>query len=317
LSFEKVAQEVPMFAEGVVRWFSPVVVFFLFAFPATPLLAESRTEQVAPNLALGSVRVLGSATCPPDAAKGAKCTSIRVSCAGLADIDAVYASAATVLYPKGTIILHSGAGGTTFLNEGFADTYTADRFRVVQVAWRSDWTETNGVGLKSGACRPATFFKYVFDTVHKSSRTGGFCGQGISGGSAALTYALAHYGMDTYFDYAVLAAGPAIAKVDYGCDSNLYNGGARNLCSLLSDAPFTYPSGGAVNHWEHTSTCTSASPLQRDINKMGGGFHRHHRCQLLLSQHGNELVFLHDHAQPEHGAGYVLDRRSHTAQSPP
>jgi hypothetical protein len=89
---------------------------------------------------------------------------------------------------KGTIILVSGSGGTAFLNSGFGSAYIGDGFRLVQLAWTTDWEDTGGVGLKSASCRGATVFKYVFDNVHGGDRTTGFCAQGTSGGGAAITY---------------------------------------------------------------------------------------------------------------------------------
>ncbi|HEV2424513.1 MAG TPA: hypothetical protein VGZ29_06780 [Terriglobia bacterium] len=45
--------------------------------------------------------------------------------------------------------------------------------------------------------------------------------------------------------------------MDYGCDRNLYTGPPRDLCPLISDAPFLYDVGTAakVNTWEGTRTC--------------------------------------------------------------
>jgi hypothetical protein len=60
----------------------------------------------------------------------------------------------------GTIILANG-GGTTLFNAGFANAYLANAylkngFRVVQLLWASNWEDSNGVGVTSAACRPAT-----------------------------------------------------------------------------------------------------------------------------------------------------------------
>jgi hypothetical protein len=73
--------------------------------------------------------------------------------------------------PKGTIILVSGHGGTTFFNSNFANTYLGDGYRVVQLAWATDWEDSGGISLKSAACRGATAFKYVFDNVQAGDRT--------------------------------------------------------------------------------------------------------------------------------------------------
>jgi len=192
---------------------------------------------------------------------------VRVSCTGLPDLDATLALTRPSGTAKGTIILVSGGPGTVFFNDGFADPYVQDGFNVVQMAWASSWETADGAGVKSAACRPASIFKYAFTTVHHQSRTAGFCGQGSSGGGAALAYSLAQYGMANYFDYLVIGAGPGVARMDYGCDPPLYTGGPRNLCPLLTSAPFAYPTGGLVNGWENTTTCAKPNPLSSDIDR--------------------------------------------------
>lgn len=232
-----------------------------------PGAAASATE--APNpLKVGSVTVIRpTVKCPSGAATNAQCESIQVSCTGLPDLDATLAIAVPGGSPKGTIILHGGGPGVQFLNSGFADAYVGDGFRVVQVGWASDWASANGAGVKSAACRPASVFKYVFTTVHKSSRTAGFCGQGASGGGATFAYSLAQYGFSDYFDYVVIAAGPGVSRMDYGCDPSLYTGPPRDLCPLLPNANFAYPSGTLVNGWENTTSCAGKNPLPGDIQR--------------------------------------------------
>ena len=239
----------------------------LIGFGTAPILGQSIPERHPNILSLGTVTVLGSVTCPNGATKGATCTSVNVACPGIPDLTATLGEALPTGTPKGTIILHSGSGGTTFFNSGFGSAYIGDGFRVVQLAWTTDWEDTGGVGLKSASCRGATVFKYVFDNVHNKDRSTGFCAQGTSGGGAAIAYSLTQYGLGNFFDYVVIAAGPGVARMDYGCDKALYTGGPLNLCSLITNAPYTYFSGGKVNSWENTTTCDAKSPLSSDIKK--------------------------------------------------
>lgn len=193
--------------------------------------------------------------------------SVAVSCPGLTDLNATLSQAIPRGTPKGTIVLVSGHGGTAFFNSGFANRYLADGFRVVQFGWNTDWEDTGGIGLTSASCRGATVFKFAFDHIHQANRNAGFCAQGSSGGGAAITYSLAQYGLSDYFDYVVIAAGPGVARLDYGCDRALYTGPPLNLCTQLTNAPFAFTSGGKVNGWENTTTCDAKSPLQSDIDK--------------------------------------------------
>lgn len=219
---------------------------------------------------LGSVRMNGSTACAWGAVSAASCKSYTVSCPGVSDIDVTLASRIPTGIPKGTIIFASGGAGSGFLNVG-AEDYVRHGFRVVQVGWAGNWAQTNGAGLKAAACRPATIFMYVFQSaaLHNSSRTTGFCGQGSSGGGAQLAYSLTQYGLADYFDHLVIAAGPAVARLDYGCDPPLYTASRPRLCPLLPDAPFVYTSQVQrfVNRWEHTSTCGSSNPPMSDISK--------------------------------------------------
>jgi hypothetical protein len=232
-----------------------------------PAVGQSAAERIPKVLPLGTVTVLGPATCPGGATKGATCTSVNVACPGIPDLTAILSEAIPAGTAKGTIILHSGSGGTTFLNSGFGTPYVNDGFRVVQLAWTTDWEDTGGVGLKSASCRGATVFKYVFDNVHGGDRTTGFCAQGTSGGGAAIAYSLAQYGLANFFDYVIIAAGPGVARMDYGCDQALYKGPPLDLCSEITSAPYTYFSGGKVNTWENTTTCDAKSPLSSDIKR--------------------------------------------------
>ena len=235
----------------------------------TPLSKAVEPARARADLTTGTVTVLGPVSCPTGAAKGASCESVRVSCTGLPDLDGTLGVASPSGTASGTIILVNGGPGTTFLNDGFADTYVGDGFNVVQLAWATDWASANGAGVKSAACRPASIFQYVFNVVQQQSRKTGFCGQGFSGGGAALAYALSEYGMSNYFDYVVIAAGPGVARMDYGCDPSLYTGGPRDLCPLLKNAPFAYPlsTGNTVDGWEDTTTCAQPNPLPSDIDR--------------------------------------------------
>lgn len=248
--------------------FVSLLAFSLLCSGRTPRSNAALLEdENQPSLPTGSVTVVGPASCPPGSTTNAACQSIRVSCPGLPDLDATQALALPTGTARGTIILLAGGPGTSIFNSGFADAYLADGFQVVQIAWASDWASANGAGVKSAACRPSTFFKYIFRTVQKTSRTTGFCGQGISGGGAALAYSMAQYGLANLFDYVVIAAGPGVSRMDYGCDAPLYTGPPRNLCPLLPVAGFAYGSGKLVNGWENTTTCDSKNPLPQDITR--------------------------------------------------
>jgi hypothetical protein len=114
--------------------------------------------------------------------------------------------------------------------------------------------------------------KWAFDVPHAGSRTSGFCAQGASAGSSAISYALAHYGMGAYLDYANLVSGPPMGRIDVGCAPSTYTGPARTVCAgangALTDAPVAFVESytqALINNGEHTSTCNSGMPSSTDL----------------------------------------------------
>jgi hypothetical protein len=208
----------PLFVALLATLFVGLLGVSAFADDDTAAPADQNTPQ------LGRVTILGPASCPAGMTQGAACTSISVSCPKVPDLTAILSEAFPTVTAKGTIILMNGGGGTAFFNSGFPNTYLADGFRVVQLAWTSDWEDAGGVGLKSASCRNATVFRYLFYTVQAADRKSGFCAQGTSGGGAAIGYSLAQYQLSDFFDYVVIGAGPGVARLDYGCDKALYTG---------------------------------------------------------------------------------------------
>ena len=113
-------------------------------------------------------------------------------------------------------------------------------------------------GILAAGCRPATLFQWIHQNVHGADRELGFCASGYSGGSGALSYAMAHYGLESAFDYIDLTAGPPFGRMDYGCAPDTYSGPMRQLCPELADAPMELPAD-KINTWEHSTTCGSRS----------------------------------------------------------
>jgi hypothetical protein len=241
--------------------------------------ASTSDGGIATGLPLGTLTVTNSmSTCPPHAAPGAACMTANVMCTGEPDIAVTIADVEPTGTPIGTVVAHDGGTGTGYYNgntgtaNAFSKSLTAKGYRYVQVAWAADWA-TTGKGIKQAGCRPATVFRWIFDNIHGGSKTAGFCGMGASGGTAAMLYSIASYGLKDVWDYLQLAAGPTPARIDYGCNPSSYTAGARNLCPQLTDAPWQYnhvATGSSsivsiVNGWEGTSSCDNPSPPAADI----------------------------------------------------
>ncbi len=146
--------------------------------------------------ALGSVTIAGPVPCPGGAIGRATCRSVVVHCPGLDDLGAVVGVAAPMQNPRGTIVLHAGGGGTGFDFQGgngvrVGGDLVRAGFRVVQVAWATDWEQTATDGVRAAACRPATLFRWAFTDVHHDDRGRGFCALGSSGGSGVVRFSAA------------------------------------------------------------------------------------------------------------------------------
>ena len=189
------------------------------------------------------------------------CYDMAIECPGIEDLGgsvAVYEAATSAV---GTVILHKGGGGTSFLDLGFVEALESAGYRVVQLRYDTDWEQDSHLGMVAAGCRPATVFREVARR-HSTTPT---CLVGFSGGSGAIGFAMAHYGLENDVRYALLAAGPPFGRIDYGCAPDLYSGEPRNLCPALTDAPYAYGRGPRLDGWMGTTGCGGDAPSAADV----------------------------------------------------
>jgi hypothetical protein len=203
--------------------------------------------------------------CPSDAASGATCTALTVSCPKLADLDVTLAVSEPTSPVSGTIYLHDNVGGAAFMDAGFVAAYLSHGLRVVQIKWQTDW-QTSDVGVKHAACRFATLLSWTFANVHRSDRTKGFCAQSWGGGSGGLALALTHYGAGDFVDAVTITAGPPFARIDVGCDPSsapLY------VCPEIPSASPSYSDGvlGHISQWEAAPACATPNPPPAEVTR--------------------------------------------------
>ena len=243
-------------------------------------------------LQLGRVTILGPATCPANATQGAACTNVSVSCPSVPDLTAILSEAIPTVTAKGTIILVNGGGGTAFFNSGFANTYLNDGFRVVQLAWTTDWEDANGAGLVKASCRKQPSSGMLFIPC-RAQITKLVSVLKVRAAEAPRSPMLSrNTSSSDYFDYVVIGAGPGVARMDYGCDKALYTGPPLKLCSAadqLLPIPFFRRSKWTPGKIRPRALSSAAAS---DINRWTADSDRYSRRQLHVSQNRDELVFL-------------------------
>lgn len=184
----------------------------------------------------GGVTVLGTTKCPTGGVPNSACYSISIQCSGI-DVTGVAAIPVTVKITnpasaKGAIIFVSPGGGNSYYDQSFsygqlivnsavqAGFTTVQPFFGLANGWLQGPTPN---GTRALACRYAAFANWVASStnpfIHQSGTA--MCAAGVSGGSSAVAYSLAHFGMGTgasrLFDMVEVTSGPTFSRIDHGC----------------------------------------------------------------------------------------------------
>jgi hypothetical protein len=251
---------------------SPLPVFFAFLLVVS--ITPTRVLAQSAPLPLGTVSgVKQLRSCPEGFLSGMTCYQAEMSCPNTLDLGFTYGVVDPGGTPAGTIIFHGGNGGTVpYGTTDFGQTYLADGFQIVQVAWESNWEATGATpNIMAAACRPATFLSYVAQTMYHG---GGMCAQGLSAGSAAVAYTLAWYGGASFLDKVELLSGPVFADIEKGCE--VPHAPIATVCPQgevgcngdpWPDSP-AYVGGDniAVGDWTGNSTCNGKRATSQSSN---------------------------------------------------
>ena len=164
---------------------------------------------------LGIVEDIKPGKCLSGFATGTTCQHMEVVCPGLNDMGVTVGTVTGTGTVKGSITLFTGSTGEPPSPSSYIDSYKGMGFTTYNIAWDPPgWAYVGPEeNLVSTSCEAATLLNYL----HSVAPSGAFCGQGISGGSAELGYALAIYGEDTLLDNVELLSGPVMANVEAGC----------------------------------------------------------------------------------------------------
>lgn len=163
---------------------------------------------------------------------------------------------------KGDIVTHGGGGGTNPMTV-FNHDSTAAGFRVTDIAWDSPWEDT-GVGhpgsILVAAGKVAAVLDWIYLNIRGSAASTAFCGEGFSGGSSAMLYAMTHYGEgDSKLDHVIVLATTPFGRIDLGCDST--TPAMATVCPSVTISPvYNSAVAPAVGNWTHDTHCGNASP---------------------------------------------------------
>ena len=173
---------------------------------------------ISPPLALGTVGNVQTIACPAGSGANSYCKSGTITASGVAPLVFNIKVSTPGVY-NGTVVLHSGGGGTSYFDQGYLSAYYSAKYRVVQIRWATQWEDT-GLSAKSiltAAVRPATLVNYIWSAITGGTRSQPFGFHGHSGGSGVGGYLLSTYGLDAILDAVLLSAGPVFGDISIGC----------------------------------------------------------------------------------------------------
>ncbi|MEO6317940.1 MAG: hypothetical protein ABIP36_04080 [Acidimicrobiales bacterium] len=261
-------------------------------------------------------RLLGTVTVTPGSdpscPSGASCTSLDVSCPGVAQrLGAVVASRPAQGPPRGLVVLFSGELGTGWwassgTGADLLDLLAENHLATVQVRWTAGWL-ASAVGEQAGpaalACRPATVIQWVHDQIYgplgvisPGAGSCGFCVTGNSGGASAVAYATTQYPV-VGVDAVLPTSGPPHAAMVQGClrrageEAYWYTESAARTIDLS----YGYADGGpCAAHLASFAERWEADEVDTPGRELARGFRSHVIVGGLDTTHA-----------PEHAAAYA------------
>jgi len=265
---------------GAMRLFKRLVIAAL-AFGVTGLSALPVRAQRAP-LPLGTVVDTGKLqSCPSGYYPGMSCFRGQVdNCQNASILGFTYGYKNPEGEVLGTVVFLEGGGGTNAYDyPTYAQTYLANGYQVIYMAWDTDWELTDGesgTNIKDAACRPATVLNYLYDNFYSR---GGMCAQGSSAGSGALGYALAWYGSAGILDNVEMLSGPVFGDIEQGCE--VPNAPTVTICAEgqygCDGAPWpdspAYVDGdeNPIRRWSGQPSCNAGKTTSALVNSLWKG----------------------------------------------
>ncbi len=221
--------------------FAGVILIVVFVF-AAGVQAQQDTRVVTHITATHSAATkfapdsLGTATgtsvaCTTNGIAGGVCWSVALTCPNVTAVSANVKVLSPTGTPIGTVVMTAGGGDASYYEyaPGYGNYIVTNvvgaGFTVAETqfpgASQNGWLEGPAAdGPRALACLYSTLVEWIYANVQQSSTATGFCATGESGGAAAISYSLSHYGLGAIYNMVELDSGPPFGRIDYGCLCN-------------------------------------------------------------------------------------------------
>jgi len=179
------------------------------------LLALCAASAAAHALPIGTISNVTTAPCGTNYFGGSKatCTTVTVTCPGVANVRAIYGYYAPEGTSLGVVAFVNGASDTTPGGANYLKQYLADGFAIEQIVFPTGWESTGETpNLKYASCRLATLLSYLQNLNPKLP----YAAQAGSSAAGGVSYALAWYGFAP--QVVELSSGPVFSDIELGCE---------------------------------------------------------------------------------------------------
>src|ERR1700685_3406935 len=191
------------------------------------LWAQQKTPKASPHDALGTATST-SAACATHGLPGGTCYDVALTCPNVANVTANVKVLSPTSTPLGTVVMTAGGGDASYYEYApgygsyIVNNVVGAGFTVAETqfpgASGNGWLEGPATdGPRSLACTYATLVEWIYTNIHQSNTSAPYCATGESGGAAAISYSLSHYGLASILTLADLDSGPPFGRIDYGC----------------------------------------------------------------------------------------------------
>lgn len=176
----------------------------------------------------------------------------------------------------GTIICFTGGDGTAWYEKAYAGASNTGGWmllakargqRIIQCNWNAASWAAGSVGPRALACRGATLIDAIYNNASMHEIGKPFICVGHSAGASLVAYGLAHYGLKSIIDMAILTSGPPHSRIDYGTyGSGISDWNTAGTALCTSGTVIQYVSG----EWPIIEVAYSSRTYIRNLTCRGG-----------------------------------------------